>query len=84
MRSSVIYCFCQILVVILVSLRHEAIAQHTSLDTLWGKNLRSFRSIFLNVMGRSGDDPNNLELANRRGVSHYLIFGNYIYFLNFC
>ena len=71
MRSSVIYCFCQILVVVLVSLRHEAIAQRTSLDTLWGKNIRSFRSIFLNVMGRSGDDLNNLELANRLGVSYF-------------
>lgn len=71
MRLSSLYYVCQSFVLALVLFSHATIAQRTSLDTLWGKNLRSFRSIFLNVMGRSGDDQNNLDLSNRRGVSCY-------------
>lgn len=44
-------------------------AQRTSIDQSLGQFVRNFRSSFLNVMGRSGDDPNELSLHQRRGVS---------------
>lgn len=43
-------------------------AQRTSLDPLLGDFVRSFRSLFLDVTGRSGDDQNNINLHQNRGV----------------
>ncbi|XP_075163549.1 phospholipase B1, membrane-associated [Haematobia irritans] len=44
-------------------------AQYTALDSNFGSFLSSFRLLFLDVMGRSGDDPNNLAYHQRRGKS---------------
>ncbi|XP_065360336.1 phospholipase B1, membrane-associated [Calliphora vicina] len=58
---------CQLMLVVLFLLNQNAKGQRTSLDTVLRSNLRNFRAIFLNVMGRSGDDPYNLEMSHRRG-----------------
>lgn len=67
-------CICQILLVVLFLSTQNAKAQQTFLDSLLRNNLNTFRATFLDVMGRSGDDPNNLAMSHKRGVCFFSSF----------
>ncbi|KAM7358682.1 phospholipase B1, membrane-associated isoform 2-T3 [Cochliomyia hominivorax] len=56
-----------LLVVLLIQHQQNVLAQRTSLDTLLRSNFRNLRGMFFNIMGRSGDDPNNLAMSHQRG-----------------
>ena len=62
--------FCQILLCFLSCQLYLPVqTQRTSLDDIFGAVYRPFRLLGLQITGRSGDDPRNVELVREMGVS---------------